>query len=400
MSARRDVLFALALWQTQGIFPTALLAASDDHGFALELLGTTLRNKAVLDWVLRQCVKKMPTGETYAALLMGAAQLLVMPKVAPYAAIAETVEAIKPAGKSAAAFVNAVLRNIQRNEPHLRQRLARQPEWVQSNIPPALWKRWVADYGIKTTRQLANALAATPALHLRLLPPHPAPTDLASHPEDAETFILPHGMRVEQVVGFKEGHFVVQDVATRHAITLMDVHPGMCVLDACAAPGGKTVQLAARLHGEGCVVACEKVESRLAKLEDTVRRCRLGQVVSIRQADLTQPFEGMFDRILIDAPCSNTGVFGKRPDARWNWSTKKTQELIATQRALLNQCAAHLLPGGRLVYSTCSIDPAENQAQIAAFLAEYPTFKLLEERLTLPSVQSDGAYAAALSPRD
>ncbi len=402
MSARRDVIFALALWQTQGLFPNTLLADSEDHAFALELLGATLRHKAELDWLLRQCVKKMPTGETYAALLIGAAQLWCMPKVTPYAAISETVNAIKPAGKTAAAFVNAVLRNIQRSEPALRQRLLQQPEALQRNIPAPLWKRWVADYGLEQTRAMAEAIAQPHPIHVRWLRGGVVDTRLVHHPLDEQedctsrTFCVPPGIRIEEIAGFDEGAFVVQDIATRHAIELLDVHPGQRILDACAAPGGKTAQIVALLQGQGEILALEKAEARLEKLKDTVRRCHGMDVVTVRQGDATQMLDGMFDRILIDAPCSNTGVFGKRPDARWTWSAQKTKMLIETQRALLNACAKRLVPGGILVYSTCSIDKEENQRQVAAFLASHPEFIFLKERLELPSSYGDGAYAAAL----
>ena len=400
MSARRDAVFALALWQAQGTFPTAALGDGPDHAFALDLVGTALRHRSELEWLVGQCVRRMPQGEPWAALLIGAVQLIFMPKVAAYAAVAETVQAVKPAGKGAAALVNAVLRRILRERDALMAGLAAQPVWVRLNLPKGLWQRWKRDFGDARATAMAEATALTPSVCVRPLPPYGAPAGCEPHPDDPTgTFMVPHGTRVEALEGYAEGRFAVQDPATRHAVELMEVRPGLRVLDACAAPGGKTVQLAARLAGQGTVVACEKIPARLDKLAATVRRCGLEDCVELRQADLTEPFEGVYDRVLIDAPCSNTGVFGRRPDARWTWSARKTAALVETQRALLDRCAEHVAPGGILVYSTCSVDPEENQAQAAAFLGRHPEFACGEERTEFPAPGHDGAYAAAFVRR-
>ncbi len=401
MSARRDAIFALALWQTQGTFPTQALQGSSEYGFALELLGATLRHKASLEWMLHRCVTRMPKGELWAALMLGAAQLLVLPGVAEHAAIAETVEAVKPVGKGAAKFVNAILRRVQREKASLLTALADQPEHLRRDIPKQLWERWLATYGLDATRSFADALATPPRVCIRPLPPHAPPAQCDAHPDDPTgTFIVPHGVRVDQLDGFGEGHFVVQDVATRHAIELLEVAPGLRVLDACASPGGKTVQIAARLfQGEkgGELVANEMSLSRVPKLKDTLARCGYLERVTVMTEDATQLRNGVFDRILLDVPCSNTGVFGRRPDARWTWSKQRLAQLLKTQAALLDAAVERLAPGGKLVYSTCSIEPEEDDDQVHAFLERHPEFALVERRLELPSVTHDGAYAACLA---
>ncbi len=400
MSARRDAIFALALWQTQGTFPTHALQGSPDYSFALELLGATLRHKASLEWILRRCVTRMPQGELWAALMIGAAQLLILPSVAEHAAISETVEAVKPTGKSAAKFVNAILRRIQREKATLLDALSKQPEHLWRNVPRQLWERWLKAYGLETTRTLAEAMATPPHVCIRPLKHLPIPTHCQPHPDDPEgTFIVPHGIRLEQIDGFEAGDFVVQDAATRHAIDLLDVHPGLRVLDACAAPGGKTAQIAARLFatpGESFLVANEMSQTRVPKLKDTLTRCGFIDRVTITTDDATCLQSGTFDRILLDVPCSNTGVFGRRPDARWSWSKQKLTHLLQTQAALLDAATKHLAPGGKLVYSTCSIEPEEDAEQVQAFLTRHPHFTLLDSRLELPTTTHDGAYAALL----
>ncbi len=401
MSARRDAIFALALWRVRGVFPAQALAGSADHAFALELVGAALRHKASLEWRLRRCVGRFPEGgDLWAALMVGAAQLFCLPSVPDHAAVAETVEAAKPIGRGAARFVNAVLRRLQRERTTLDAALAEQPEHLRRDVPKVLWERWCAAFGVGRARALAEALAAPPRVCVRPLPPFGPPEGCAPHSDNPEgTFVVPRGVRVETLEGFAEGRFVVQDAATRHALDLLDVRPGQRVLDACAAPGGKTAQIAARLAGEGCLVANEPSPERAGRLRDTLARCRFPWV-RVTEADACAGFGGeRFDRILLDVPCSNTGVFGRRPDARWTWSKRRLSALLETQSALLEACAPSLAPGGRLVYSTCSIEPEEDAAQVSAFLVRHPDFILERSVLDLPSPLHDGAYAAVLTHR-
>ena len=398
MNARREAIFALALWLARGDHPTQALPEGPGRAFALELVGATLRHKASLEWAVGRCLRRMPGGELRAALLVGAAQLLVL-NVPDHAAIAETVQAAKPIGKGAAGFVNAVLRRLQRERGALAEALARQPEHIRLNLPKPLWERWRRDLGPDRAAAVAEALATPPRTALRPLPPFGPPPGCEAHPDDPGFFLVPNGVRVEAVEGFAEGRFVVQDPATRHALDLLDVRPGLRVLDACAAPGGKTTQIAARLAPwpEGtCLAANEPDPARAKTLRDTLGRCGfLGRVaLSERPA---QELAGRYDRILLDVPCSNTGVFGRRPDARWAWTPRRLARVAALQREILSACAQLLAPGGRLVYSTCSIEPEENLGQVERFLGENPDFQLLDARLTLPSPTHDGSFAAALT---
>ena len=275
--------------------------------------------------------------------------------------------------------------------------LAAQPEHLRRDVPRVLWTRWCAAFGEETTRAIAEALVETPQVCVRPLPPHAAPRGCTPHPLDPEcSFIVPRHTRITELEGYDKGAFVVQDVATRYAIALMEVKPGMHVLDACAAPGGKTAQLAARLGENDTLIANEFSAGRIETLRDTVRRCGLEARVTLCQEDATTATFGSFDAILLDVPCSNTGVFGRRPDARWTWTPQKLDQLLQTQRALLDNLAQQVKPGGRLVYSTCSIETEENEAQVEAFLARHPEFKKGEMYRELPGEGHDGAFACAL----
>ena len=192
--------------------------------------------------------------------------------------------------------------------------------------------------------------------------------------------------------GFEDGDFIVQDPATAGAVDLLDVAPGMSVLDFCAAPGGKTVQIAWRM-GEGSIVAQEVNPKRLARLKENLARMHLDNVTAVQKVD-----DGaLFDRVLVDAPCSNTGVIRRRPDARWRWNADHLAQLVALQREILEAAAAHVKPGGRLVYSTCSNEPEENAEQVAAFLAAHPDFTDVGRYGSVPfETNHDGAFACAL----
>jgi 16S rRNA (cytosine967-C5)-methyltransferase len=214
--------------------------------------------------------------------------------------------------------------------------------------------------------------------------------------------VLAHGSRVPDLPGFTEGWFSVQDPSTAVAPALLDPGPGQRVLDACAAPGGKTFVLAERMRGRGTLWAADVSPGRLRRLEENLKRMGL-EWVQVRRADAASPLLGRmcggegFDRILLDVPCSTTGVLRRRPDARWRFSPERLNQLTRIQQAMLNNAATLLRPGGRLVYSTCSLEPEEGTELVRAWLRGRPEFRLLEERsLFPPDTQTDGVYAAAL----
>jgi 16S rRNA (cytosine967-C5)-methyltransferase len=200
---------------------------------------------------------------------------------------------------------------------------------------------------------------------------------------------------VTEVEGYAEGAFIVQDPATAAAVELLDVKTGQSVLDFCAAPGGKTIQIAWRMGDGGAsgrLVAQEVNPARRRRLEENLKRARLGWV---EVADAVE--DGEFDRVLVDAPCSNTGVLRRRPDARWRWTQDHLDELVKMQAEILGKAAERVAPGGVLVYSTCSNEPEENGSQIEAFLAAHGDFREVARRESVPfETGHDGAFACAM----
>ena len=301
-----------------------------------------------------------------------------MDEVPDFAAVNETVEAAKLCNnKSIAKVVNGVLRNLIRRRAEFEAQIAAAPLEERESFPTELVRRWTARFGAENAAKLC-------AWHNE-----PAKTFLAR--KDGSFVELERGKKVTAVPGYAEGEFIVQDPGTALAVELVDAKPGDVILDACAAPGGKTIQLAWR---GAKVMACEVNPKRRRKLEENVIRSRLEVEV---EDSLVSPMGRQFGKVLVDAPCSNTGVLRRRPDARWNWSVEKLAALVKLQAEILDQVAPLVAPGGTLVYSTCSNEPEENDEQVKAFVSRHPDFALDTTRESIPFESGhDGAFAARL----
>ena len=386
-NSRRTAAFVVAKWLATKDFPASMLPSGRDRAFVQDLAYTTIRRLRPLRKVLGALMRQWPKGELEALLYVGAAQILYMPEVPDFAAVSETVDAAKMCeNPSVAKVVNGVLRNLVRRRAEFEKAVAESPLEERESFPTALVRRWEARFGAEGAARLC-----------------------AWHNEPAETFLarrdgsfekLGRGMRVEDVPGYAEGEFIVQDPGTRLAVELLDPKPGERILDACAAPGGKTVQIAWR---GAEVTACEVNPKRRRRLEENLARLKLGVEVVPELPPLPGGIPtpasgfGLFHKVLVDAPCSNTGVLRRRPDARWGWSAEKMASLVALQAEILDACAARVEPGGALVYSTCSNEPEENTGQVEAFAARHPEFTLGESRESVPHVSgTDGAFAARL----
>ena len=377
-NSRRIAAFAVVRWLATKDFPATLLPEGPDRAFVQDLVYTVIRRLRPLRKVLGALVTKWPKGELEALLYVGAAQVLYMDEVPDFAAVNETVEAAKQCdNKSVAKVVNAVLRNLIRRREEFEQMIAAAPLEERESFPTALVRRWTARFGAENAAKLC-------AWHNE-----PAETFLAR--KDGSFVALERGKKVTEVPGFAEGGFIVQDPGTALAVELVDAQPGEAILDACAAPGGKTIQLAWR---GAKVTACEVNPKRRRKLEENLKR--VGVEVEVADAlDSCRLQSIAFGKVLVDAPCSNTGVLRRRPDARWNWSVEKLEALVKLQAEILDQVEPLVAPGGTLVYSTCSNEPEENLEQVNAFLVRHPDFKLDVTRESVPFESGhDGAFAA------
>ncbi|MDI6774651.1 MAG: 16S rRNA (cytosine(967)-C(5))-methyltransferase RsmB [Verrucomicrobiota bacterium] len=371
----------------------------------------------MLEWAARRSADREPDPAVWPFLLVGLYQVFVMDQVAHHAAVHETVEAVKHSRvASAAGFVNGILRRTLREIDAARQELRDQPLAVRESHPDFLVGRWRRCFGEASAEALCRWNNGRPAMILRpnrLLTD--APTYLARlleaglkaepHPFAPDEFItLRQGARIPDLPGYADGLFSVQDPSTRESIRLLDPRSGQRVLDACAAPGGKTIILAERMRGKGRIVAMDRHADRLQPLQDNVARLRLGPVEVLQgdassADDMNRRFPaGSFDRILLDVPCANTGVLRRRPDAKWRFSPERLTELAKTQRAMLDATAPILRPGGLMVYSVCSLEPEEGENQVAGWLRSHPGFEAgATVSLFPPDSGTDGIFAAAIA---
>jgi len=280
------------------------------------------------------------------------------------------------------------------------------PDWIAAALlewlPPQRAEAFAAaanaptglDLRVNTQRTTREELQiALSAAGLQAQAVAEAPQALALAPRCGHPRALP---------GFEEGFWCVQDRRAQAIVPLLDPLPGHRVLDACAAPGGKTTQIAACLAGEGELWAVDRSAARLRRVRANAER--LGSsAIGILAADATQltdlqpQWRGHFDRILIDAPCSGLGTLARHADARWRITPSAVEELVLLQSRLLEAMEALLAAGGRLVYATCTVHPRENSERVAAFLASRPQWSLLQERQWWPGEGAgDGFYAALL----
>ena len=385
--SRRSAAFIVARWIATKDFPSSMLPNGAERAFVQDLVYTTIRRIRPLRKILGALMKQWPKGELEALLYVGAAQILYMPDVPDFAAVSETVDAAKGCeNPSIAKVVNGVLRNVIRRRGEFEKMIASAPLEERESFPTALVRRWERRFGAENAARLCEW--------------HNTPAETFLARRDGSFAKLERGQRVEDVAGFAEGDFIVQDPGTRIAVDLLDPKPGERILDACAAPGGKTVQIAWR---GAEVTACEVNPKRRRRLEENLARLKLGVEVIPELPSLPENFQlstsnfKLFHKVLVDAPCSNTGVLRRRPDARWNWSEEKLAALVKLQAEILDACAPRVAPGGLLVYSTCSNEPEENEAQVTAVLARQPDFSLEESRESLPFESgTDGAFAARL----
>ena len=416
----------LAQWFQSGEFPDRQIetAHPPHRGMVMELVYGCVRRQRQLDFCIGRLTSRPPDPVVRAVLQVGLYQLFHMDRTEAYAAVHETVEAARALGRpQAAPLVNAVLRRAQREQAALDASLARQPLAVRASHPDDVVARWRREWGEEQTEALCAWNNRRARVCLRPVPSVCAFADYAArlrdagleatpHPFDPDRFLLlPHGIRVQDLPGYTEGAFVVQDPATAPAIDLLDVRPGLRVLDACAAPGGKTLLIADQMSTangemEGLLVAADLHEDRLQTLRANLQRMQRPHVqvhkFDVANLQATRQFRKAvapagFDRILLDVPCSNSGVIQRRPDARYRLTPDRLKALVQTQQDMLTAAACLLVPGGRMVYSTCSLEAEENGDGMRAWLKRNPRMRMEVERaLFPPTTQTDGAYAAAL----
>ena len=374
-----------------------MLSHADRHLLQAILYGV-LRHRRLLDHWIGILRKGKLDPETRDVLRVGLCQILLL-GIPDHAAVNETVESGKA---SVRGLINAVLRRAVTSRKRLLDEVADLPPAVAHSHPDWLFKRWKSRFGKNEAVSLMewdNQPAETFARINPLAGGHP---EIPGTPvEGATGFFRIEGPPPAELLS--TGAIYIQDPATRHAVELLAPQPGERVLDACAAPGGKAFLIAAAMGSADTLVCTDSNEKRLPRLRDNLERLHAGSA-TIAAHDWTQPapadWHGGFDAILLDVPCSNTGVIRRRVDVRWRLQPQDVARITTTQRRILENALPCLKPGGRIVYSTCSIEPEENAELVAAFLTDHPGCELLGTREALPfRDQTDGAFAALIGLR-
>jgi len=360
-----------------------------ERAFARALAMAVLRHLGPIDRALAAKLQKAPPDRVMNILRLGAAQAFHL-EVPAFAAVATSVE-LAGASKASRPFkglVNAVLRGLLRDPPP-----SDDPTLL---APPWLYSRWVAAFGEPVARQIAGEIALEPATDLSLKPS----ADAAALAEALEAEILDGGsLRLRRKgdvagwPGFEDGTWWVQDAAAAVPARLLAVQPGEAALDLCAAPGGKTLQLAAT---GASVVALDRSAARLKRVSENLARTHLSAEVVAADAAAWDDAR-TFDAILLDAPCSATGTFRRHPDVLWAARPGDVASLAAVQARILDSAAERLKPNGRLVYCVCSLEPEEGEAQVEAFLTRRPDMAL--EPIVADEAPAAGFPPASLTPR-
>ncbi len=380
--------------------------APRDRALLTEMVQGTARQGIYLQALIAPLLRHSPADARVTALLLLGLYQLAFMRVPAHAALQETVEAARSLGlERSTGLINALLRRYQRESDALHLRAA---PWRHSH--PV----WLAERLRQDWPEQAEAIMAaandTPRLCLRVNARRCRRDDYLAHLHAAgiaasavadadDAILLEQAHDVSSLPFWQEGWVSVQDAHAQGILACLDLQPGQRVLDACAAPGGKTAHMLE--HFDLDLLALDQDAQRLQRIADNLGR--LGLSTPLRQADARQPatwWDGQpFARILLDAPCSGTGVLRRHPDIKFLRRADDIDKIVQVQRELLNALWPLLAPGGRLTYVTCSVLHAENQEQIAAFVAQHSDARCCLEQAWLPD-EHDGFYVAALVKAD
>lgn len=367
-----------------------------DRRLLTELVYGSVRRQRTLDALMDQLGKKPSQQQPPDLRLMlhlGLYQLRYLSQIPAAAAVNTTVELAKRNGLAGlTGFVNGLLRQYDRlsqsadplNLPeHPVERLG-----ILHSYPNWIVQVWLEQFGIEATETLCQWLNQPPNLDLRVNPLRASIAEVEAAMQAVGITVrrvppFPQALRlsgagaIQKLPGFAEGWWTVQDSSAQLVSHLLDPQPGEMVIDACAAPGGKTTHQAELMQDQGTVWACDRTPSRLKKLKENMERLHLKSIhIQVGDSRDLPLFTNQADRVLLDAPCSGLGTLHRHADARWRQSPERVSELAQLQTELLNHAATWVKPGGVLVYATCTLHPSENEAVIQTFLAQHSTWRL------------------------
>ena len=403
-NARQVALTCLYKWEDGRSFAETLVdkesqvarLSESDRKLVLALVFSVIRNISLLNSLITELRDGKIDTQTRLILQLGLAQLFLL-NLSSHAAVFETVNLAPQKTKG---LINAILRSALRRQKELEAKIDQLTPATRYSTPKWLVNRWENNFGHDQTLAMLQWNNMTPTLFARKTQGADIDTEalrLTPIPNLEDWYEIQGRLPLEEV---RAGKLYISDPSTRYAIDLLAPVQGESILDACAAPGGKAAAIISKTQGVVKLVATDLHDYRLPTLLENLQK-QGGNDVSTAQADWSQPcpeqWKNAFDAVLLDVPCSNTGVIQRRVDVRWRLTAKEITRLADLQFQILENASQAVKQGGRLVYSTCSIDQEEDRAVIDRFLATHPEWSFVEEKLALPHIEkSDGAYAALL----
>lgn len=369
-----------------------------DRRLVTELVYGSVRRQRTLDALIDQLAKKPAHRQPpllRAILHLGLYQLRYLNQIPAAAAVNTSVELVRANGlEGLTKFVNGLMRQYLRlaatgSDPLRLPKASIQRLGVLHSYPDWILKTWETQVGLTQTEQLCQWLNQPPHIDLRVNPLRASIKQVAFALQTAGIAVktvpgLPQALRlvghpgsIQTLPGFTEGWWMVQDSSAQLVSHILEPQPGETVIDACAAPGGKTLHIAELMQDQGNLWACDRSETRLDKLRENVERLQFKSIrICIGDSRNLPQFVGQADRVLLDAPCSGLGTLHRHADARWRQTPETVKALSKLQVEMLNQAATWVKPGGVLVYATCTLHPQENETVIQNFLTQHSTWQL------------------------
>lgn len=393
-----------------GFFKDAQLSR-EDKALVSALVYGVLDRKITLDYVLSQFMKtplKKTAPFTLQVLRTALYQIMFMEKIPDSAAVNEAVKLIKKSRENRnSGFVNAVLRSILRSEKLLPESDSAEDLSVRFSCPLWMVKSFIADYGLDTAISLLEESLKPAPLTIRVntvkIDKESLKNELSDmgiacdDGQEENSLLILKGMDIANSDLYKKGYFYVQDAASQKAISALAPKSGERVLDMCAAPGGKSFTMAMFMENEGEIVSCDLYEARVGLIEKSAQRLGLDIIKpTVCDASVFDDKLGEFDCILCDVPCSGLGVIRRKPDIKYKPECDYG-ELEELQYKILTNAVKYLKPGGRILYSTCTLRKAENEKLVIRFQKEYNGFCKMHECCLMPHIdKTDGFYFALL----
>jgi len=402
-NVRRAAVSALRAWSKGHVYADTLVErhshrnhlSQADRGLLNSIILSVLRHRRLLDHWIGLLRKGKLDHETRDVLRVGLSQLLIL-GIADHAAVNETVACARTPVRG---LINAVLRRAISGRKRLLRDMDELDPAIKHSHPDWMWNRWKREFGAEPATALMAWNNDPAPTFLRLNPLKPADPGFEAEPVAGHPGFLQIDGPVPNAF-LDAGHGYITDPSTAGAVKLLAPKPGETILDACAAPGGKAALIASEMQNDGHLLCTDLNEKRLPRLGENLSKLGVTNSATAAFDWTSKPpaeWHDKFDAILLDVPCSNTGVLRRRVDARWRLTSAQITELAGIQSRILRNALPCLRRGGRLVYSTCSIEEEENGHLAKAFLGDHPGFALRESTRTLPFVDRvDGAFAALL----